>query len=257
MKIQIISDLHLEFPENREWLKSNPLIPVADILLMAGDIICDKYKKKARFFYDQITKDFSFIISTMGNHEFYKGIIDYAYPMYKSRIAENFIRLNNLSHVIEDVKYIVSVLWSWVPEEKKEIISCYMNDYRLISHQNMDGEKYPLSVEDTNRYHRLSVQFIKEELAKPFNGKTVVMTHHLPGYDCIPDSMKGHELNSAYASDLSELILSNPQIKYWICGHSHDFNITKIGETLIIRNPLGYVFDGQQKDFKRDYCVEV
>lgn len=97
MKIQIVSDLHLEFPENREWLDLNPLIPKGDVLLIAGDTVPDKRKKKARKFYEKISGDFPFIISTMGNHEFYFGMVDYAYPSYESQISDNHVRLNNRS----------------------------------------------------------------------------------------------------------------------------------------------------------------
>jgi len=37
MKIQFVSDLHLEFPDNRAWLAAHPLEVTGDILLIAGD----------------------------------------------------------------------------------------------------------------------------------------------------------------------------------------------------------------------------
>lgn len=257
MKIQIASDLHLEFPANREWLENNPLIPKGDVLLLAGDIICDKVKKRAKSFYEKVSNDYDFVISTMGNHEFYHGIIDYAYPFYQSQIADNHIKLNNRSYVIDNVKFIVTTLWSYVPEESIHIIKHGLNDYNYISHTNIYKEKYLISVQDTVKYHRMSLRFIARELQKPFAGSIIVMTHHLPSYDCITSQYRGDRLNSAFASNLNDLITSNPQIKYWICGHSHDFNITKVGETTIIRNPLGYVEYGEARDFRRDCVIEI
>lgn len=37
MKLQFVSDLHLEFPENRAYLAEHPLEVTGDILFVAGD----------------------------------------------------------------------------------------------------------------------------------------------------------------------------------------------------------------------------
>lgn len=38
MKIQYCSDLHMEFHDNMRFMKSLPLEPVGDVLVIAGDV---------------------------------------------------------------------------------------------------------------------------------------------------------------------------------------------------------------------------
>ena len=38
MRIQYASDLHLEFPQNTDFIMSNPLKVTGEILILAGDI---------------------------------------------------------------------------------------------------------------------------------------------------------------------------------------------------------------------------
>ena len=73
MKIQYASDLHLEFTDNSDYLKRNPLKPVGDILVLAGDIGClndDNYSNHP--FWDYVSDNFQQVIVAVGNHELYK-----------------------------------------------------------------------------------------------------------------------------------------------------------------------------------------
>ena len=257
MKLQIASDLHLEFPKNREWLEANPLIPKGDILILAGDIVCGRSIEKAQPFYQQISQNFPFIISSMGNHEFYHGTIDDAYPEFSQKISQNHLKLNNSVYIMDEVKFIVTVLWSFIPDDKIDIVNKRVNDYKLISKSNDEGVKIPIKIEDTNNLFDQSVKFIKEELKRPYEGKIVVLTHHLPSMDILPPELVESNIRNAYASDLNDLILSNPNIQAWICGHSHSSDISKVGNTTIVRNPLGYVRLGQEWYFENDFIIEV
>ena len=257
IKLQIASDLHLEFQDNKKWIEENPLIPGGDILLLAGDIVVDKYKEKAGKFLEAVERDFSNVISVMGNHEFYHGDVSYAYPSYFKQITERHVKLNNKSIIINGIKFIVSVLWSNVLPEHTAKVWDTMNDYKLISTKDAYGMKTPLTVGATNKYHQISLEFIKEELSKPFDGKVVVMTHHLPSYRLIDPKRAGDPVNCAFATDLDEFIESNPQIALWVCGHSHEFADVIIRSTRVVANPLGYVCENEHQRFRRDFWVEV
>ena len=260
MKIQIASDLHLKFFENREWLDRNPIIPTGDVLVLAGDIVVNKYRKKARNFFRYIESKFRTIIRIHGNHEFYGGEIAFAYPSYYKEVGDNHFLINNKSIVIDEaeekIKFIGSVLWSYIPEESKILIGNRMNDYRMIF-RKYGSDKVPIGVDLTNLYNKVSINFLREELKKSFKGKIVFVTHHLPVFECIDEEKDGMMLNHAYANSLNDYIENNPRICLWIHGHSHTFKDINMGETRIIRNPMGYVSDNEHLSFRRNLVVEI
>ena len=257
MKLQIVSDLHLEFAANRAWLKQNPLIPVGDILLIAGDCCTLRHPEIAQEFFYKIAQEFPIIISTLGNHEFYGSDIELANPLFACHESFNHLALNNHSYIYEDLRIICSILWSHVPSYNIELIEKSINDYHHIYKMQKDGKLYPIRVEDTNALHEISYRYIQQTVAEPFEGKTVVLTHHMPSYKCISERYKNSPLSSAFAANMDEIIQANPQISYWFYGHAHDFQRIQVHNSILIRNPLGYVDSGEHVDFRRDYFVEI
>ena len=190
----------------------------------------------------------------LGNHEFYGGddigILDK--PLYE-KLRYNVALVNNTSSIHNDTKIIFSALWSRISKQNRNSIVNGMNDFRLIPYH-----KKRFTVDDFNKMHEKSVQFISEELKKnPLEQKTVVATHHVPSMACNSPDFEGSPLNDAFIADLDELIMKN-DIDYWIYGHIHrNLPEIKVGNTKLVSNQLGYIHAHENKGYKNDACIHI
>jgi UDP-2,3-diacylglucosamine pyrophosphatase LpxH len=67
MKLQYCSDQHLEFIENWSFMEENPLFPVGEILVLAGDIIPLSKLNRVREFFDFASRNFERVYWIPGN----------------------------------------------------------------------------------------------------------------------------------------------------------------------------------------------
>lgn len=246
MKIQYCSDLHLEFASNWRWLESNPILPVADILLVAGDSYYLGQNFSDHEWFDYASDHWKQVFLIPGNHEFYGGYdANICLEMdYEMKIRENVTLLNNTVREVDNVRLIFTALWSKIEREIGPILGG-LNDFRLIQCNNKK-----LTIENYNLMFEKSWSFLKAEMNNKSDKKKVVVTHHLPSNQCNLERYKGNKLNEAFCVDLTDEIMAS-DVDFWIYGHSHgNKEAFKINNTTMLTNQLGYVDSGEVQYFK-------
>lgn len=252
MKIQIASDLHLEFPQNKAFLEFNPLLPKGEILILAGDIVPFSILDKHKDFFSYISDHFPITYWVPGNHEYYYyDMADKCGVIYEN-IRENLFLVNNMSMMYKELKLVFSTLWSSISPVAGWKIEHQISDFQVIKYK---GERF--SSNQFNIFHEESKAFLIKELNKDDVKRTVVVTHHVPTFKNYPEKYSGSALNEAFAVELFDLIADNGP-DYWIYGHhhhnNHDFTI---GDTMMVTNQLGYVKLNEHTSFRANKCVQL
>lgn len=237
MKIQYASDLHIEFYDNSVFLARNPFKVAGDVLVLAGDIFPLKEWKDYRQhrFFDWCRDNFRETILIPGNHEFYGSDIADWDGEWELELRPNVRMHQNRVLRIDDVDFILTTLWSRIPERLGGYFRKNMSDFTLIR-----KGKGPFTVHCYNEEHEKCLAFLKEAVASSKAPKKVVVTHHVPTSLCVAPEHKGSTLNPGFTVDLSEYIQSS-DIDLWIYGHSHRSIDASIEKTRIVSNQVGYV----------------
>lgn len=252
MKIQYCSDLHLEFRENKEFLKKNPLKPMGDILLLAGDIVPFAIMNKHEDFFNYIAENFKITYWIPGNHEYYYYDIAEKQTILNEKIRDNIFLVNNIAIQQDHVRFIFSTLWSIINPEHTWSIQQHVSDFHVIKFNK--ERLFPVQF---NELHRKSLSFLKNELNRDYIGNTIVVTHHVPTLFNYPEKYKGSELSDAFVVELYDFIAAS-HIDYWIFGHHHDnMGAFTIGKTNMLTNQLGYVRYNENEGFDNKTYIDI
>jgi predicted phosphohydrolase len=252
MKIQYCSDLHLEFPHNREFIKNNPISPTGEILILAGDILPFQLIEQSADFLDYIADNFDKTYWIPGNHEYYGSDINERSGTFCESIRYNVFIINNQEVTINDSNFIFSTLWSKIGESNRLIIENTLSDFSYIRDKN-----YKLGIEKFNELHQKSIDFIQTKLLKNKLEKNIIISHHIPTFLNYPEEHRQSNVNQGFATELFDLI-HDSSIDYWIYGHHHT-NIPEfeINGAKLITNQLGYVKYKKNKTYRNDVCFEI
>ena len=248
MKLQILSDLHLEFAP------CQIVNTDADVVILAGDIhLGDRGYKWA----EQNIKNKE-VIYVLGNHEFYKEATPRLFEKLKKETkGTNIHVLENESISIGGVKFLGCTLWTdfeLLNSLDASIASAnlHMTDYRKI---RISPQFKKIRPSFTVVWHKQSKNWLREEIKKDNNDKIIVVTHHAPSIQSIPVEDREDPLSAAFASNMIDLIAPS-NIKLWVHGHIHTAFDYNIGGTRVICNPLGYP-DEPRRGFKPALTIDI
>lgn len=243
--LRIASDLHLEqFHGQYEESLVRQFLPEdkrdsSSVLLLAGDI--SSMPDQLISFLEIVEQRFKQVFLVPGNHETYGHDIDEWNSVMTERIAAETTKVKFSAGRIncENMKgwrMIYGTLWAdgGKTAEEHSFVNRALKDFVCINKNNRHFQ-----VSDMMEIHKRQKKALNKFLQHPFQGQTVVMTHHLPSYKlCNPRFSP--IINGGFASDCDLLLNQRYSPGLWVFGHTHDTIETCIGKTFLVNNPAGY-----------------
>jgi len=277
VKLLILSDLHLEF-----GVFNVPKIDY-DVVILAGDIFVPgskamRWARRADNFGDSVQ-----IILVPGNHEYYSGV--YQTTQKEMALTAATCKVHLLAPgetVIDGVRFLGCTLWTdfELPIQAKagrvvdteramKVAKLQLNDYSSIrwaeAQESSDApvvaaksRKRRLVPADILALHQSDRAWLAQKLAKPFDGPTVVVTHHAPHRNSLARHYQSDWLSASFVSELPSSFFEVPLL--WVHGHIHESFDYQVGNCRVVCNPRGYLRNGrglENKQFNPEFVVEL
>jgi len=155
------------------------------------------------------------------------------------------------------VRFIGATLWTDMKLFGDDWLVPLMVSRQLIDYERIrSGAFGGFAPEQVILRHVESLQFVEDRLSLPFDGPTVVITHHAPSILSIAERYRDDKMSAAFASCLDGLILArSPAL--WIHGHTHNSSDYRLGGTRVVCNPRGDPRRDPNERFDPKLLVEV
>ena len=243
MKIRLLSDLHLEFTDEK-YIN----IPEGEVLILAGDICLAEEIDECYTFFYQCVEKYDKVYYVMGNHEHYYSDYRKTSNLIKSSLPKGITLLQNQSEYYNGVHFVGATLWTDFRGDGVAIEEArsYMNDYHLI--HGFTPEKAMQENDNTKEWLNQCVPMLKK-------GPVVVITHHPPS----ESSVKGRyvRMTPSYSNKMDKFIKDHPNITSWVHGHVHHNSDYMIEQCRVMSNPMGYTGSEMNATFDVNFEFEV
>jgi len=274
MKIQLLSDLHLE--AHPQWV-AQPA-PDADLLVLAGDIgsyqagslLTDSDFGLSRF--SPLHSWPTPVLFVPGNHEYDTLDFDAAHTRLRETcirlgitwLEREAITLNSLAPDVnssnDSIRFIGTTLWSdfdalaaQSPRDgcsETSLLRSREKAYRAANYYlRKTGTTWRGELMLAEQVRELSLdcqQWLRLALSEPFDGTTVVITHFAPSLQSADPRYGLTPGTAGFCNHLDDLL---PHAQLWLHGHLHAPSDYVKSGCRIVANPLGYVRKREQELF--------
>lgn len=223
MKYSLISDMHLDFPQQK-----TPYDELEQNVIVAGDtangLLGLKFLQKLR------NKGFN-VFAVDGNHEHYGNVSKgRTIEQTTERFREdnpNLGELDGIPVIGTNGWYQVSNGGNWFG---------YMNDG-----PNCIGGYPDLAAATINEFAYEAYSFLDKTLEK-LNTPCIVVTHTAPCVETLDPRFEGHYSNEWYYNGLMYKVLEkhSEKILVWNHGHTHAKAEATVNGVKVVCNPRGY-----------------
>ncbi len=255
MKLHILSDLHLSVYD------MSPPRTDADVIILAGDIA--RPVEAIAWILAFTDKP---VVYVPGNHEFYGSSLQAtAQELQRLTTGTNIHILDNQVLEWHGVRFVGSTLWTdflaaGTGTEQTAAIAQSLAFNRDFSRIYIDEppDRRLFTPQDSAALFARNASWLDTELRQPFDGSTVVVTHHAPSLRSVPPRFSGSALNVNFVSDAEHLV-GRERACLWVHGHLHDSSNYEINGTRLLCNPRGYAKGGlnENQAFDRFLTVEI
>lgn len=252
-----------------------------EVLVLAGDIgschpksaLTDGDFGLTRFSPLQPHAKWPRVLYIPGNHEF--DSLDYEATYAKLQHICRDLGIEWLDReiiTIGSVRFVGNVLWSdfealaknkkTAEQRKKELEKAYRAADFYLSKNTTWKDGKPLLAEDMRLLGKDCQTWLRDALARPFDGTTVAVTHFAPTLGSADPRYGLTPGTAGFCNALDDLL---PLADVWMHGHLHcanDFVVSgshdgRAYSCRVVSNPRGYYKKGEQEAFQERFVIDV
>ena len=243
LKIRVLSDLHLENDEPETIPHAD-----ADLVVLAGDIHNHALGLRwaAETFDPRVP-----VVYVPGNHEYYDGEFGALEAAMRDAALQtdhvHFLNNATLTDPAGRFRVLGTTLWTdfalfgandaSIAASRRAMLD-FRGVIQLAWPDGLNSASRDFTPDDSLALHAHSRAWLETELTKPFEGSTIVVTHHAPHRLSLADRYADDLVSAGFISHLPQLVRS--PVALWVHGHTHtSFDYTTDG-VRVVCNPRGY-----------------